>query len=430
MNSSPDIAFPNLGIRFDHVNQTAINLFGLEVRWYGVLIALGVVAGLLLAIRQAKKQGDNPDQILDFVFFATIAAIIGARLYFVAFSWESFKDNPLSIFNIREGGIAIYGSIIGAVTCAVIFTKVKKINFWHFVDTCIPGLVVGQIIGRFGNFINREAFGGYTNNLFAMALRTSDVHSAYVSDAMSANMYSYGDELYYLVHPTFLYEALWNVAVLALLLFWANRKKFEGELFAMYFVLYGLGRFWIEGLRTDQLKIPFTSLAVSQLLSVVLVIAGTIFIIYNWKKPVAVAAAPVNSSEVGEGAVIEVASDGVTDAAPYVSSYRMPKSSSNGMTGASSEVMPDAMSRGVPDAASDIISDRASGEIMFQGSVDNANEFSDISENSDKNAALPSENSNEGEKIIEENPRSIYSAAVITNGLGRRQSKMKKKPKS
>ena len=164
----PEVWFPNLGIEIQKLDNVAFNIFGLEVYWYGLIIGIGILSGLLLAVHEAKRTGQNPDDYMDFVLVAIVACVIGARLYYVAFSWDNYKDNLMSIFALREGGLAIYGGIITAVICAILFTRYKKMNFWLFADTAAPSLILGQIIGRWGNFFNREAFGGYTDGLFAM----------------------------------------------------------------------------------------------------------------------------------------------------------------------------------------------------------------------------------------------------------------------
>jgi len=180
----------------------------------------------------------------------------------------------MQIFNLRGGGLAIYGGVIGGVLTAVVYAHIKKISLPLLLDTACVGLITGQIIGRWGNFINKEAFGGYTDNLFAMQLKLSEVQPNYVTDELRRHIMNVEGTEYIQVHPTFLYESVWNCGVLIILLIFTKKKKFNGEVFCLYLVGYGLGRFLIEGLRTDQLKIPGTSLAVSQLLSLVAVIAA------------------------------------------------------------------------------------------------------------------------------------------------------------
>lgn len=212
----------------------------------------------------------------DFAIYAIIFSLIGARLYYVVFSWENYKDDLLQIFNTRGGGMAIYGAVIAAVLTAIIYCKVKKYNFFLLADTAVGGLVLGQIIGRYGNFFNREAFGEYTNSLFAMRLRVDQVNPANITELMKSHMTTVDGVQYIQVHPTFLYESLWNILVLVLILVFTTKKKFNGEIFLLYLVGYALGRVWIEGLRTDQLQIGSTGIAVSQVLSGAIVIVGAV----------------------------------------------------------------------------------------------------------------------------------------------------------
>ena len=278
-----NIHFPNLEIYLKNVGQN-ISVFGFEIAYYGIIIGLGVIAGILLAAYLAKKSGINPDLIYDFALYEVVFSVIGARLYYVIFSWDLYKDNIWSVFNIREGGLAIYGAVIAAVLTAVVYTRVKKIAFWPLVDIGAPALILGQIMGRWGNFFNREAFGGYTDSLFAMQLPLDAVRVGDITDEMLANKEVIDGIAYIQVHPTFLYESLWNLAVFGVLLFFWKRKKFDGQIFLMYLFGYGVGRFLIEGLRTDSLMIPNTGLRVSQVLALVLVITSAILFFIKIKK--------------------------------------------------------------------------------------------------------------------------------------------------
>lgn len=278
----PEVWFPNLGIEIQKLDNVAFNIFGLEVYWYGLIIGIGILSGLLLAVYEAKRTGQNPDDYMDFVLVAIVACVIGARLYYVAFSWDNYKDNLMSIFALREGGLAIYGGIITAVICAILFTRYKKMNFWLFADTAAPSLILGQIIGRWGNFFNREAFGGYTDGLFAMRYIKDQTYNI-AQSVLDKTVFVNGTE-YIQVHPTFLYESLWNLGVLVILLILKRKKKFDGEIFGLYILGYALGRVWIEGLRTDQLLIGDTGIAVSQLLSGILIFVGIGLLYYRYKK--------------------------------------------------------------------------------------------------------------------------------------------------
>lgn len=278
-----NINFPNLGIYLENVGKT-ISVFGFEIAYYGMIIGLSVVAGILMASHMAKKTGQNPDTYYDLAIYAVVLSVVGARLYYVIFSWEYYKDDLLSIFNLREGGLAIYGGVIAAVITVSVYAKVKKIPFGVLADTAVPGLILGQILGRWGNFFNREAFGEYTDSLFAMQLPLDAVRDSDVTDMMRRNIEVIDEISYIQVHPTFLYESLWNVGVLLIMLWWRKYKKFDGELLLMYLFGYGVGRFWIEGLRTDQLLIPGTGIAVSQVLGILMAVVSAFLIVYLSKK--------------------------------------------------------------------------------------------------------------------------------------------------
>lgn len=274
MNSA-EIAFPNIGIYIPHLPK-GITIGGFTIAFYGMIIAAGMLSGLWLACHQAQRTGQKKEVYTDFAIYAIIFSLIGARLYYVAFSWENYKDDLLQIFNTRGGGMAIYGAVIAAILTAIIYCKVKKYNFFLLADTAVGGLVLGQIIGRYGNFFNREAFGEYTNSLFAMRLRVDQVNPANITELMRSHMTTVDGVQYIQVHPTFLYESLWNILVLVLILVFTTKKKFNGEIFLLYLVGYALGRVWIEGLRTDQLQIGSTGIAVSQVLSGAIVIVGVV----------------------------------------------------------------------------------------------------------------------------------------------------------
>lgn len=277
------IRFPNLGIELHNIG-TGINVFGIEIAYYGIIIALGMVAGYLMADWQVRRTGQNPELYLDFALYAIILSVIGARIYYVVFAWDEYKDNLWQIFNIRGGGLAIYGGIITAIICAMVYSKIKKVPLGLLADTGCIGLITGQIIGRWGNFFNREAFGGYTDNLFAMQLKKADVAASNITPELLENIKMINGVEYIQVHPTFLYESLWNVCLLILLIIYTKHKKFDGEIILLYLAGYGLGRAWIEGLRTDQLLFWGTNVAVSQILSIILVIGSIGVIVYKRTK--------------------------------------------------------------------------------------------------------------------------------------------------
>lgn len=277
------INFPNLGIHLEGVGQS-FTVFGFEIAYYGMIIGIGILAGIFMAVMEAKRTGQNPDTYYDLAMYAVIFSIIGARIYYVVFSWDAYKDDLLSVFNLREGGLAIYGGVIAAIITVFVFSKVRKISFGLLLDTAGLGLITGQIIGRWGNFFNREAFGEYTNNLLAMQLPVDAVRASDITETMRKYSTVIDGIEYIQVHPTFLYEGLWNVGVLVFLLVWRKHKKFNGEIFALYLAGYGIGRFWIEGLRTDQLLLPGIGFPVSQALAVVMVVVSVTLILIKRRK--------------------------------------------------------------------------------------------------------------------------------------------------
>ena len=283
MTEGADVSFVHLGITIEHL-RNSISIGGFEIAFYGIIIGIGMLAGLYMAQKDARRRGQDPELYLDFALYAIIFSIIGARLYYVIFDWELYKDNPIEIFNLRGGGLAIYGGIIGAVLTLMVFTKVRKVSFFSMADTGCIGLITGQIIGRWGNFFNCEAFGGYTDSLLAMRLKMSLVNPSMISQELLDHRIVENGVEYIQVHPTFLYESVWNLGVLAFLLWYRKRKKFDGEILWMYLLGYGLGRAWIEGLRTDQLLFFGTGIPVSQALSMVLVAAASAVIIWERSK--------------------------------------------------------------------------------------------------------------------------------------------------
>lgn len=274
-----NINFPHLHLFFENVGQS-IQIGSFPIAFYGIIISLAILVGISIALREAKRTGQKEEDYLDLAIFAVIFAIVGARLYYVIFSWDQYKNDLLSILNLREGGLAIFGGIIAAVITVVLVAKYKKMHPGTMLDTACMGLVTGQIIGRWGNFFNREAFGGYTDSLFAMQIPINAVRENDVTKSILDHTVIVKGIEYIQVHPTFLYESVWNIGVLLIVFFFRKKKVFEGELFILYLTLYSLGRLWIEGLRTDQLLILNTNIAVSQLLSALLVVAGTGTILY------------------------------------------------------------------------------------------------------------------------------------------------------
>lgn len=278
-----DIIFPHLGITIENLPK-GINIFGFNIAFYGLIIACGMLLGYLVALWQARRTGQDGEMYLDLALWGIVFAVIGARAYYVIFSWDYYGKHPSEIINIRGGGLAIYGGIIAGVLTAFVFSKIKKVSFWKLADTGCAGLLTGQIIGRWGNFFNREAFGTYTDNIFAMQIKKSDVLDSNITERIARHLVNIDGVQYIQVHPTFLYESLWNLCVLIIILCFTKKKKFEGQLFDMYLCGYGMGRIWIEALRTDQLKLFGTGIAVSQLLSLVLVVLSATHMAFHFAK--------------------------------------------------------------------------------------------------------------------------------------------------
>lgn len=274
------IDFPNIGIHLKSVGDH-ITVFGFDITFYGMLIGLGILAGIFIAAAEAKRSGQNSEDYFDLAIYAVIFSIIGARIYYVIFSWDMYKDDLLSIFNTRQGGLAIYGGVIAAVITVIIYARIKKMSAPLIFDTAGLGLVAGQMIGRWGNFFNREAFGEYTNNLFAMKLPVDAVRGSDITELMRKHMEQVDGVSYIQVHPTFLYESLWCLMVLVIMLIYRKYKKFDGEVFLVYMLGYGIGRAWIEGLRTDQLLLPGVRWPVSQILAGIIAVVSLGLIIYK-----------------------------------------------------------------------------------------------------------------------------------------------------
>ena len=275
---TPDIWFPNLGLEFYNLSRRVFTVFGFAIYWYAVFVIAGVMAGYVTALIEAKRTGQRQEDYMDLLFAGVVSAVIGLRLFYVAFNWDSFRDNPIRIITgFRDGGLAIYGGIIASIIAVYLFSKVRKLNVWTILDTCAPSFAIGQVIGRWGNFFNREAFGGFTDNLFAMRMVREQTTMPLSSDIL-ANTIIYQGVEYIQVHPTFLYESVWNLGVFILLTWYRPHKKFNGEVFWLYLTGYGLGRFLIEGLRTDQLLLG--SMPVSQMMAALSVISGLAAVSY------------------------------------------------------------------------------------------------------------------------------------------------------
>ena len=269
---TPDIWFYNLNVRINSLSRVAFSIGDFGIYWYGIFILLGVLAGYFVATAEAKRTNQDKAIYYDFLFWVVPIAVLGGRLFFILFSDMSF----IYFFNLRTGGLAIFGVIIASVLTSYFWCKRKKINFLTFVDTGVLGLIIGQSIGRIGNFVNREAFGGFTENIFALRFRVDQILNFPQSLADYTIMYN-GVE-YIQVHPVFFYEAFLNLILLCLLTFYKKRKAFEGELLFIYFIWYGIVRAFLETLRTDALIQG--GIRVSMVTSVAMAMVGVAGIIY------------------------------------------------------------------------------------------------------------------------------------------------------
>lgn len=236
------------------MDPVAFDIFGIEIRWYGIFIAFAFLLGTIIALRESKKRGLDEEIVIDLLLFVVPAALIGARIHYVLFSWDIYKNNPIAILNFRSGGLAIHGGVIAGVLVGYIFCRVRKINFWEMADIVAPSIILGQAIGRWGNYTNKEAHGGPTDLPWGIMID--------------------GER----VHPTFLYESIWNFIVFLFLLWYSRKKsKVDGEVFLLYIMLYSLARLFIEALRTDSLM--WGHFRVAQLISITAIaIAAIIFL--------------------------------------------------------------------------------------------------------------------------------------------------------
>lgn len=266
------VSFPGLGINDLPINRTAFSIGSFNIYWYGILIATGLLLAVLYAYFNAHRYDVDRNKLIDCAIVGIITSIIGARAYYVLFKWDYFSANPAEIFDIRDGGIAIYGGIIGALVGGLIMAKIRQMKFLPVLDITMTGFLIGQAIGRWGNFFNQEAFGTQTDSIFRMISENTIIDGKAVA-----------------VHPCFLYESLW-CALGFIFLFIFNRKfqRYHGQVFYLYLVWYGFERTIVEGLRTDSLYLPFQlfgyDIRISQVLSAVLVLAGIILLIINRKK--------------------------------------------------------------------------------------------------------------------------------------------------
>ena len=282
--SDPNIvSFPKIGWEF-HIDPTAFTVFGLDIQWYGIIIVTGLLLAILYCFPQMKKFGIDPDRAIDAVIGGVIGGIIGARIYYVAFRWDEYRGDIKAILNTRNGGLAIYGGIIGAILVGLLICKIRKVKMLPMLDITVIGFLIGQGIGRWGNFVNQEAFGTNTDSLFGMTggriQQTILQNSAY----LDGEMYQKGLQMSekYAVHPCFLYESAWCLLGFVILAFFSKRRKYDGQIFLMYMAWYGAERFVVEGLRTDSLMIG--NIRISQALSLIICIVSIILqIIFHFR---------------------------------------------------------------------------------------------------------------------------------------------------
>ncbi len=280
----PEIWFPNLNIEIQHLDRVAFQLLGRDVYWYGIFIATAFIAGLALSIHMTKELNKtrtntiDPDLYYDVLIYILFLSIIGARLYYVIFDFDNYRGDIKSIFAIWDGGLAIYGGIIGGIIGVALFVKQKKLNFFDFGEAILPGLALGQAIGRWGNFFNREAYGRYTDNLFAMRILKDQAQV--VTQELQDKLVVVNGFEYIQVHPTFLYESVLNLINCFVLMYVLKNRKYRGQVVLVYMIFYGITRTITEGLRVDQLQIGDTW-AVSRILSMILVVVGVTLFVYK-----------------------------------------------------------------------------------------------------------------------------------------------------
>ena len=259
------IAFPGLGIELD-INRVAFEIFDKPIYWYAIIIASGFLLAVYYGMKRSREFNLDEDNITGMLMVAAPLAIVCARLYYVIFEFDQYKDDLLSILYIWNGGIAIYGAIIGALLGVIIYCSFKKMKIRNFLDIGALGLMIGQSVGRWGNFVNAEAYGGETSLLWRMEIYDAAARARIC------------------VHPTFLYESLWNMLGFVILHFYSKKRKFNGEVFCLYVLWYGIGRAMIEGLRTDSLYFFGTGIRTSQMLAILTALAAVVVLVYNYKK--------------------------------------------------------------------------------------------------------------------------------------------------
>lgn len=278
-----DVAFPNLGI-FIETMRNNFHIGNFTIAYYGVIIAVGMLIGFYVAVHFGKKIGVNEDTLYDIFILVVVFGVIGARAYYVLFRWDYYQIRPYEILDIRAGGLAVFGGIILGVIAIIIYSLIKKVNILKVLDATMMGVVVGQAIGRYGNFFNMEAFGGYTNNLFAMRMRTDYLDPSNITFEQKINMIEENGLSYIQAHPTFFYESMLNILLFIILIYIIKKRyKFKGQILATYLIGYGIIRFFIESLRTDSLM--FYNFKISQIVALASIGIGIIIYIINIRRP-------------------------------------------------------------------------------------------------------------------------------------------------
>lgn len=276
------INFPNLNIHWGNVGRE-INLFGIEITYFGILLGVAILFGIVLTMWLAHRSGQEAEEYLNLSIFVIIAGIIGGRLYYVLFGFGQFKGDWMKIFNLRSGGLAFYGALIAGVIAVFIYCKRQGLIVWKVLDTIVPALLVGQILGKLGNFFNREAFGEYTDGLFAMQLPIDSVRAVDVTEKMRQNVEKIDGVNMIQVSPSFLYEIILCLLILIGLLIYRRFEVYKGEIFLLYIISYGAGRFFIEMGRVDKLRTLIFKLPVSQVVAVVSVVIAMILLAVTYR---------------------------------------------------------------------------------------------------------------------------------------------------
>ena len=271
------IRFPGLKLVLDYVPKS-FEIFGFEITIYGVLIAVGMLLGIFFVVLEARRNHEDPDGYLDLTIITLIAGVIGARLLYAAFSWSLYKNDPGQILNVRSGGMLFYGGLLGGVLSGAVYCRLRKKPFWKMADLACMGILIGQIIGKWGSFFNRESFGEYADNIFSMQIPLTAVRAGEVTTAMRENLQTADGLSWIIAQPLFLYESLWCLLVFLMLMMHLRKRVFQGEIFLRYLAGYGLGRAVIQWFRTDKVYFPGTEIDGSLVISGVLFVLCTVIV--------------------------------------------------------------------------------------------------------------------------------------------------------